>query len=630
MSDQIKHECGLAFVRLLKPVSYYSEHYGNPLYGLQKVRLLMQKMRNRGQDGAGLATIKLHAEPGQRYISRRRSVDSDYLKDLFKGVYDHFSELPADQVQDAEWMYKNMPYTGEVIMGHLRYGTHGDNSIETCHPFLRQNNWITRNLVLAGNFNMTNVDELFNELVELGQYPKERSDTVTVMEKIGHFLDDEVQRLYTWFKPDGYDNQQINELIFEHLDIQRLLRRASRKFDGGYVIAGMIGHGDAFVIRDPAGIRPAYYYQDDEIVLAASERPAIQTALNIKFEQVRELQPGHALIVKRSGEIAELPFTEPTNRAACSFERIYFSRGTDREIYLERKKLGELLAERVLDEVDYDVENTVFSFVPNTAESAFFGLIEGIDNALNKRKIGEIQALGANPSNEDLAKILHRRARVEKLVVKDAKQRTFISADQARGELVSHVYDVTYGIVRDSVDTAVLLDDSIVRGTTLQDSLITIVARLNPKRIIILSSAPQIRYPDCYGIDMSKMGEFVAFRALVNLLRRDKKTHLLDEAYDRCKFSETLPLSEMQNEVRNIFDAYTAQEISDEIARIVTPKGLDIPVTVIYQTLENLHEACPLNTGDWYFSGRYPTPGGNRVINRAFINYMEKKNVRAY
>ena len=630
MSDQIKHECGLAFVRLLKPVTYYNETYGNPLYGLQKVRLLMQKMRNRGQDGAGLATIKLHADPGERYISRRRSIDSDYLKDLFSGIYGHFADLAPDQVKDADWLYKHMPYTGELLLGHLRYGTHGDNSIETCHPFLRQNNWITRNLVLAGNFNMTNVDELFNELVELGQYPKERSDTVTVMEKIGHFLDDEVQRLYTWFKPDGYDNQEINELIFEHLDIQRLLRRASRKFDGGYVIAGLIGHGDAFVIRDPAGIRPCYYYCDEEVVVAASERPAIQTALDVKFEQVKELQPGHALIVKRNGEVAELPFTEPSNRSACSFERIYFSRGTDREIYRERKKLGELLAERVLEEVDYDVENTVFSFVPNTAESAFFGLIEGIDNAMNHRKVGEIQALGANPSTSDLARILNRRARVEKLVVKDAKLRTFITTDEARGELVSHVYDVTYGIVRDTIDTAVLLDDSIVRGTTLQESLITIVARLNPKRIIILSSAPQIRYPDCYGIDMSKMGEFVAFRALVNLLRRDNKIYLLDEAYDRCKFSETLPLSEMQNEVRNIFDAYTAQEISDEIAKIVTPKGMTIPVTVIYQTLENLHEACPLNTGDWYFSGKYPTPGGNRVINRAFINYMEKKNVRAY
>ncbi|MCB0693583.1 MAG: amidophosphoribosyltransferase [Saprospiraceae bacterium] len=630
MSDQIKHECGLAFVRLLKPVEYYAETHGNPLYGLQKVRLLMQKMRNRGQDGAGLATIKLNVQPGKRYISRRRSVSSDYLKDLFSGIYEHFSELPPEQLQDAEWLYDNMPYTGELLMGHLRYGTHGDNSIETCHPFLRQNNWITRNLVLAGNFNMTNVDELFNELVELGQYPKQRSDTVTVMEKIGHFLDDEVQRLYTWFKPDGYDNKEINELIFEHLDIQRLLRRASRKFDGGYVIAGMIGHGDAFVIRDPSGIRPAFYYRDEEVVVAASERPAIQTALNVKFDDVRELLPGHALIIKRNGHIEEVPFTEPRNRAACSFERIYFSRGTDREIYQERKKLGELLAPRVLEEVGYDVENTVFSFVPNTAESAFFGLIEGIDNTLNQRKIGEIQALGPNASPGDLARILNRRARVEKLVVKDAKLRTFISADQARGELVSHVYDVTYGIVRDGIDTAVLLDDSIVRGTTLQDSLITIVARLNPKRIIIVSSAPQIRYPDCYGIDMSKMGEFVAFRALVNLLRRDDKIQLLDQAYERCKFSETLPLSEMQNEVRFLFDEYSAQEISDEIARIVTPKGLDIPVTVIYQTLENLHEACPLNKGDWYFSGLYPTPGGNRVINRAFMNYMEKKNVRAY
>lgn len=630
MSDPIKHECGLALVRLRKPIAYYQEQYGNPLYGLQKLRLLMQKMRNRGQDGAGLATIKLHSAPGERYISRRRSVSPDYLKDLFAGVYGHFAELSPAEMADTETLYNSKPYTGEVLLGHLRYGTHGDNSIETCHPFLRQNNWMTRNLVLAGNFNMTNVDELFAQLVDLGQYPKQRSDTVTVMEKIGHFLDDEVQRLYTWFKPDGYDNRQINDMIIEHLDVQRLLRRASRKFDGGYVIAGMLGHGDAFVMRDPSGIRPAFYYADDEIVVAASERPAIQTALNVHYDLIREVLPGHALIVRRNGQLAEVPFTEPQPLAACSFERIYFSRGTDREIYAERKKLGELLAQPVLERVQYDLANTVFSFVPNTAEVAFFGFIRGIEQLECQRKLKDILALGPDADSVQLQRILHRAARVEKLVVKDEKLRTFISADQAREELVSHVYDVTYGIIRDHVDTAVLLDDSIVRGTTLQDSLIAIVARLRPKKIIIVSSAPQIRYPDCYGIDMSKMGEFVAFRALINLLRRDEKTHLLEETYARCKASEELPLAEMRNEVRALYKEYTADELSDEIARIVTPEGLGIPVEVVYQPLEQLHEACPLNKGDWYFSGHYPTPGGNRVVNRAFINYMEKRNVRAY
>lgn len=630
MSDPIKHECGLAVVRLLQPVSHFQERYGNPLYGLQKLRLLMQKMRNRGQDGAGLATIKLHSKPGQRYISRRRSVSPDYLKDLFAGVYGHFAELSPAQMADTDWLYDNKPYTGELLLGHLRYGTHGDNSIETCHPFLRQNNWMTRNLVLAGNFNMTNVDELFNQLVELGQYPKERSDTVTVMEKIGHFLDDEVQRLYTWFKPDGYDNRQINDMIIEHLDIQRLLRRATRKFDGGYVIAGLLGHGDAFVIRDPSGIRPAYYYADDEIAVAASERPAIQTALNVHFDDVRELRPGHALILRRGGAVEEVPFTEPRPRAACSFERIYFSRGTDREIYNERKELGRRLARPVLERVGYDLEHTVFSFVPNTAEVAFFGFIRGIEQLESQRKASQILALGPDPDPEMLQAILSRCARVEKLVVKDEKLRTFISADQARGELVSHVYDVSYGIIRDDADTAVLLDDSIVRGTTLQDSLIAIVARLRPKKIIIVSSAPQIRYPDCYGIDMSKMGEFVAFRALISLLRRDGKTHLLDEAYRRCKDSESLPLADIRNEVRPLYDEYDAETISAEIARLVTPEGLHIPVEVIYQTLEDLHASCPQHRGDWYFSGLYPTPGGNRVVNRAFVNFMENRNVRAY
>lgn len=630
MSDAIKHECGLAVLRLLKPLKHYQQNHGDALYGVQKLRLLMQKMRNRGQDGAGIATIKIHTQPGVRYISRRRSVSPDYLKDLFNGVMSHFESCTPEQLQDADYLYQHFPFTGELLLGHLRYGTHGDNSIETCHPFLRQNNWITRNLVLAGNFNMTNVDELFNQLVELGQYPKERSDTVTVMEKIGHFLDDEVQRLYTWFKPDGYDNQQVNDMIIEHLDIQRLLRRATRKFDGGYTIGGLLGHGDAFVIRDPSGIRPAYYYKDDEVAVVASERPAIQTAFDIRFDSVRELEPGHVLIIRRNGQISEVPISEPRVRKSCSFERIYFSRGTDREIYTERKRLGELLAEPVLKAVDHDLVHTVFSFVPNTAETAFFGLVRGIEKIEAENKITAIRQL-TDPTDETaLRNILNPGVRVEKLVVKDEKLRTFITADKTRGDLVSHVYDVTYGIVRDNVDTAVLLDDSIVRGTTLQNSLIAIVARLRPKRIIIASSAPQIRYPDCYGIDMSKMGEFVAFRALINLIRRDKKEDLLQDVLKRCKASEELPLAEMKNEVQFLYDLYPYEMISEEIARIVTPQGLTIPIDVIYQTIESLHTACPQHLGDWYFSGNYPTPGGNRVVNRSFINFMENRNERAY
>lgn len=630
MSDVIKHECGIALIRLLKPLSYYHDKYGTALYGLNKQQLLLQKMRNRGQDGAGLVTIKLDPEAGSRYISRKRSNNPQYLRDLFEGVFSHFNDLPDDRMQDPEWLKKNKPYTGEVLLGHLRYGTHGDNTIETCHPFVRLNNWITRNLVLAGNFNLTNVDELFEELLKLGQYPKEKSDTVTVLEKIGHFLDDEVQRLYNWFKPDGYSNQEINQLIFEHLDIQRLLRRACKKFDGGYIMSGLIGHGDAFMIRDPNGIRPAYYYQDDEIVVAASERPAIQTAIDVRIKDIRELKPGHALIIKKNGKVSELPFTEPKPRKACSFERIYFSRGTDRDIYLERKKLGELLAPRVLEEVNYDFENTVFSFVPNTAEVAFQGLVDGMYSILRMRVKKELLK-DENASDPDkIEQLLSIHPRIEKLAVKDAKLRTFIADSVVREELVSHVYDVTYGIVKNDVDTLVLLDDSIVRGTTLRDSIIKIVARLNPKKIIIVSSAPQIRFPDCYGIDMSKMKDFVAFRALVNLLERDNKAHLLDEVYDKAKAQEDLPKEEIRNVLTELYDIYDQEELSKEIAKIVTPPGIKPEVQVIYQTLENLHTACPDHSGDWYFSGDYPTPGGNRVVNRAFINYMEGKDVRAY
>lgn len=630
MSDQIKHECGLAMIRLLKPLEFYQEKYGTALYGLNLLQLLLQKQRNRGQDGAGLATIKLDTEPGHRYISRKRSNSPQYIEDLFKKVSLHFDKLSPEQLEDTAWLKKNVPYTGELLLGHLRYGTHGINTLETVHPFLRTNNYISRNLVIAGNFNMTNIDELFQELLNFGQYPKEKSDTVTVLEKIGHFLDEEVQRLFNWFKPEGYSNIEINKLIAENLDVQRLLQRACRKFDGGYVMAGMLGHGDAFVLRDASGIRPAFYYYNDEIAVVASERPAIQTALNVHHTEVKELERGHAIIIKKNGQIDEVSIKEQLPRTSCSFERIYFSRGTDRDIYLERKKLGELLAKDVLKAVDYDIKNTVFSFIPNTAEVAFLGLMEGIDNEIHEIQKKQILDKGPNITENELSEILATRARVEKLAVKDAKMRTFIASDDVRGEMVSHVYDVTYGIVQNEVDTLVLIDDSIVRGTTLRDSIIKILSRLRPKKIIIVSSAPQIRYPDCYGIDMSKMKEFVAFKALVTLLKENNKEDLLDKVYKKCKAQEDTPMQDIKNVLYELYEQFTTEEISAKIAEIVTPEGTIPEVSVIYQSIENLHKACPNNTGDWYFSGNYPTPGGNRVVNRAFINYMEKKDGRGY
>lgn len=630
MSDSIQHECGIAIIRLRKPLEYYHKKYGTAFYGIQRLQLLMQKMRNRGQDGAGIATIKLNPQPGTRYISRKRSNAPNYLADLFEMVWSRLNAVTPEQLNDPVWLRANMPYTGEVLMGHLRYGTHGDNSIERVHPFHRQNNWINRNLLLAGNFNMTNVDELFQELVELGQYPKEKSDTVTVLEKIGHFLDDEVQRLHTWFKPEGMTNQAINQLIFENLDVQRLLRRACKKFDGGYVLGGMIGHGDAFLMRDPNGIRPAYWYADDEVIVGASERPAIQSVFNVSYKDVRELKPGHALIIKYNNKFEELPFTEPRELKACSFERIYFSRGNDREIYQERKKLGEQLAYPVLEAVNFDFKNSVFSFIPNTAEAAFYGLMEGLDKELDKWKHEQIMGLKGKITPEKVAQILAVHTRNEKLVHKDDKQRTFIADKKVRNNMVNHVYDVTYGICHDDKDTLVLLDDSIVRGTTLRDSIVSITARLRPKRIIILSSAPQIRFPDCYGIDMSKMKDFVAFQALVELLRESGQDKMLQETYERCKRSEMLPVEAVQNEAIALYNLFEYTQISKKIAEIVKPEGLKPQLDIIFQTLDGLHEACPGNTGDWYFSGRYPTPGGNRVANRAFMNFVEDRDERAY
>ncbi len=631
MSDQIKHECGIALIRLLKPLEHYQKQYGTPLYGIYTLQLLLQKMRNRGQDGAGVATIKLDPEPGTRYISRKRSNSPQYLKEVFQGIFQHFEGLTEEQLRDADWLKANMPYTGEVLMGHLRYGTHGDNSIETCHPFVRLNNWITRNLVLAGNFNLTNVDELFDELVKLGQYPKEKSDTVTVLEKIGHFLDTEVERLFKWYKQDGMDNEQITSLIIDNMDIQRILRNSCRKFDGGYVMAGMIGHGDAFIFRDPNGIRPCFYFANEEIVAAASERPALQTTLNVSAKFVKELEPGHALIIKKNGQHEVVPFIEQREKKSCSFERIYFSRGSDKDIYVERKKLGMNLVDTVLKAVDYNFEDTVFTYVPNTAEAAFYGLMAGLHQRYNQQKAEQLIAAGGSMSAEDIQALLARQPRIEKLANKDDKLRTFIANIDSRHEMVSYVYDVTYGIIRTNKDTLVLLDDSIVRGTTLRDSIIRMVARrLKPKRIIVVSSAPQIRYPDCYGIDMSKMGDFVAFKALVDILREQDKEHLLTECYARCKAQLSLPKEQITNEVKRLYAEVTQECLSKRIARIVTPDDLHIEVDVIYQTVEGLHDACPNHTGDWYFTGDYPTPGGNKVVNRAFINYMEGRDERSY
>ncbi len=633
MSEQIKHECGIAFIRLLKPLEYYQEKYGTSLYGLNKLYLLMEKQHNRGQDGAGIATIKLDIKPGNRYISRYRSMEKNAVQDIFSYVMKKFAAVEEQDpalLNDAQWLKENVSFTGEVLLGHLRYGTHGKNSVEACHPFLRQNNWKSRNLVIAGNFNMTNVDELLQQLYDLGQHPKERADTVTVLEKIGHFLDDENQFLFDKFKREGYDNAEISQLIGNHMDVNHILKKSAKTWDGGYTIAGIFGHGDAFVLRDPAGIRPAYYYQDDEIFVAASERPALQTAFNIKIGQVKEIQPGHAMIIKKDGTVTEEIFREPVEKKACSFERIYFSRGSDADIYKERKQLGNLLTDRILNSVNSDIENTVFSYIPNTAEVAFYGLVEGLHRYTVKTQRDALINSRDNLTDEELDRILRVTPRVEKLAIKDVKMRTFITQDAERSDMVAHVYDTTYGLVRRGIDTIVALDDSIVRGTTLKQSILRIFDRLGPVKIIIVSSAPQIRYPDCYGIDMSRMGEFVAFNAAITLLKERGMENIITEVYEKCKAQADLPKEEVVNHVKAIYAPFKPEEISEKIADIITPDEINAKVEVIYQTIEGLHTACPDHLGDWYFSGNYPTPGGNKVVNRAFMNWMEGNNARAY
>lgn len=632
MSDIIKHECGIALIRLLKPLSYYKEKYGDLHYGLNRMYLLMEKQHNRGQDGAGLATIKLDTAPGKAYFDRERSVDKQAIKAIFDKVFRPFANLSdkeKEQLQDMEYVKNNYPFMGELLLGHLRYGTHGGNDMSNCHPRIRANNWKTRTLIVAGNFNMTNVDELFDKLVDLGQFPRELSDTMTVLEKIGHFLDVENQRLFKKFKPGGLSNVEITPLIEKGIDVADILRNSAEDFDGGYAMAGMIGHGDAFVLRDPNGIRPAYYYKDDEVVVVASERPAIQTAFNVHRSKVQEIQPGHALIIKKDGSVGEVMCRQPLERKACSFERIYFSRGSDFEIYQERKNLGKLLVPAILNAVNHDLQNTVFSYIPNTAEVAFIGMTEEIQRQHVQANLDAFQR-GEITSMDALSNKLSIMPRVEKIAIKDVKMRTFITEDTSRNDLVHHVYDVTYGLVKNNQDTLVVLDDSIVRGTTLKESILTMLDRLQPKKIIVVSSAPQIRYPDCYGIDMSKMGTFVAFQAAVQLWRQRGQYSVLEALYQRCKEEVKKPAAEVVNLVKEVYAPFTAEEISAEIANIVKPNHIFSDVQVIYQTIEHLHEACPKNTGDWYFTGDYPTPGGNRVALNAFINYMEGKNVRAY
>ncbi len=633
MSDAIKHECGIAMIRLRKPLEYYVGKYGTALYGINKLQLLMEKQHNRGQDGAGMACVKFDMPPGKRYINRERSNAASPIKDLFSTTYKQFEEIRKEnpkRLLDVNWMKDNAPFTGELFLGHLRYGTFGKNEIHNLHPVMRVNNWKTRNLVMAGNFNLTNVEELFNRLVSFGQYPVETSDTVTMLEKFGHFLDDENEELYAKYKKQGLQKYEITDKIIENLDLQNIIENASKYWDGGYAIAGMLGHGDAFVLRDPSGIRPAFYYMDDEIIVAASERPVIQTTFNLKCHQVQEILPGHTLIIKKNGDVDIKQYTELKQKKACSFERIYFSRGTDKDIYSERKALGNKLTTDILNTVDHDIKNTVFSYIPNTAAVAFYGLMEGLNTHCDKVNAKRIAELTGNITEEQITEILKFRPRMEKVAVKDIKLRTFITEDKSRDDLVTHVYDITYGSVRPGIDNLVVLDDSIVRGTTLKKSIIRILDRLEPKQIIIASSAPQIRYPDCYGIDMAKMGDFIAFNAAIALLKEQKMEHVINRVYAKSKAQENQPKEKIVNYVKEIYEPFTAQQISDKICELLTSGGIKSKVKIIYQKTEDLHKCCPNHTGDWYFTGDYPTPGGNRVVNKSFINYIEGKNERAY
>ena len=633
MSDQIKHECGIALIRLLKPLEYYHAKYGTWMYGLNKLYLLMEKQHNRGQDGAGVVSVKLNTKPGTTYIDRSKSMGETPIKEVFDFIRGNIRTIEKEhreRITDPVWAKENVPFAGELYLGHLRYGTFGGNSIDYVHPVMRQNNWKSRNLVLAGNFNLTNVDELFNILINLGQHPKDYSDTVTILENVGHFLDEENQALFNLFKSRGYSNKEISEKIEQNIDIQSILKESSKKWDGGYAIAGLIGHGDSFVMRDPSGIRPAFYYKDDEIVVVASERAVIQTVMNVPYEEVHEVNPGYALIVKKAGEVSQKMIREPLERRSCSFERIYFSRGSDLDIYKERKKLGELIVPKIIEAIDGDIDNTVFSYIPNTAETAFYGMVAELESYLNRKKLKQLSENNRKLSDEELFSILDHRPRVEKIAIKDVKLRTFISQDEGRDDMVEHVYDITYGTVRRGVDNLVIIDDSIVRGTTLAKSILRILDRLGPKKIVVVSSSPQIRYPDCYGIDMAKLGDFIAFRAAIELLKETGRQDIINKVYKKSKAQENLPKEEIVNYVKEIYEPFTPDEISDKISKMLSNGNIKAEVKIVYQSIENLHEACPNDRGDWYFTGNYPTPGGNKVVNKSFINFVEGKKGRAY
>jgi amidophosphoribosyltransferase len=632
MSDALKHECGIAHIRLLKPLEYYKEKYGSAFYGVNKMYLLMEKQHNRGQDGAGFASIKIDTEPGERYISRVRSIEQQPIQDIFAQINSRINKELTENpeyVNNVALQKKHIPYIGEVLLGHVRYGTFGKNSVESVHPFLRQNNWTHRNLILAGNFNMTNVKELFNNLIALGQHPKEYTDTITIMEKIGHFLDDAVSKIYKRLKKEGYNKNECSPLIAERLNVAKILKKAAKNWDGGYAMAGLLGHGDSFVLRDPAGIRPTYYYKDDEVVVVASERPVIQTVFDVAFEDVKELDPGHAIITKKSGEVSITQILKPLERKACSFERIYFSRGSDAEIYKERKLLGKLIMPKVLDSINHDIKNSVFSYIPNTAETSFFGMIETVEEYLNKKKTDVILNGQRSLSAKNVKALLSEHPRIEKIAIKDVKLRTFITEDSSRDDLVAHVYDVTYGVIKPE-DNLVIIDDSIVRGTTLKKSILKMLDRLHPKKIVVVSSAPQIRYPDCYGIDMANLESLIAFKAALGLLRDNDMHSIIEDVYKKCKAQVNLADKDVMNFVRDIYSPFTAEQISNKISELLSDKNLNAEVNIIFQSVENLHKACPKNLGDWYFTGNYPTGGGNRVVNRAFINFYEGNNERAY
>ena len=633
MTDDVKHKCGIALIRLLKPLEHYQLSHGTWRYGLEKLYLLMEKQRNRGQDGAGVVSLKMDTPPGRKYFNRQRESGDTAINEIFRRIYGKYEEaekLNAGAFNDVNWAKANLPFVTEAYLGHLRYGTFGSNNIANLHPVMRQSNWRTRSLVMAGNFNLTNVDELFDILVELGQYPKEYSDTVTMLEKVGHFLDNENQRLFDKFKNQGYSNLDISDKIGSSLDITKILAGANKRWDGGYTVAGMMGHGDVFAMRDPWGIRPAFYYHDEEVVIVTSERPAIQTAMHVNFDQVKELPPGHALVVKRSGELTIERIREKQEKKSCSFERIYFSRGSDREIYRERKKLGELLVPEILKAIDYEVEDTVFSFIPNTAESAFYGMVKGVEDYMVEKKWAELKAFNGNCSQEEVFKIMNQRARIEKVAIKDMKLRTFISQDKGRKDMVSHVYDITYGTIRRGVDNLVIIDDSIVRGTTLKQSIIKILDRLGPKRIVVVSSSPQIRYPDCYGIDMAKLGDFTAFQAAIELLKENEMEHVINEVFKKCNMQKDLPKEEYVNYVKDIYKPFTPEQISAKISEMLTDKSVKAEVKIVYQGIDQLHNAVPDDLGDWYFTGNYPTPGGNKVVSTSFLNYIHGINTRAY